>query len=360
METIILGILIVVFIVGWLVARCFKPHMPELYKLEIDEGAKELKLFGDMAQLAAYEQLGLLPKDIILIGKGMTNFQAENIFRTKLVENAYSLGVMDVVSKPVAAVVVERCVKTVVELFSARERLRETVKGQEIELSENAKVIDELHRGTLETLATAIEFRDMESGQHVSRIYGMTKYILLHTDFGKGLSEDTIESMARASIMHDVGKIAISDVILNKPGKLTKEEFEMMKQHTIKGADLMEKIAGIQSHDSYDYAVDIARHHHERWDGRGYPDGLKGDEISVAAQVASIVDVYDALVSPRVYKAPYSHDEAVNMIKNGECGAFSPKLLECFLEAEPVIRKWYLADGADEVFIDDKYKHRQA
>ncbi len=278
----------------------------------------------------------------------------------KLVENAYRSGVMDVVSKPVSAVVVERRVKTVIELFSARERLRETVKGQEIKLSENAKVIDELQRGTLETLAAAIEFRDVDSGQHVSRIYGMTKYILLNTVFGKGLTEDTIESMARASIMHDVGKIAISDVILNKPGKLTKEEFEMMKQHTIKGADLMEKIAGIQSHDSYDYAVDIARHHHERWDGRGYPDGLKGDEISVAAQVASIVDVYDALVSPRVYKAPYSHDEAVNMIKNGECGAFSPKLLECFLEAEPVIRKWYLADGADEVFIDDKYKHRQA
>ncbi len=267
----------------------------------------------------------------------------------ELVENAYRLGVMDVVSKPVGAVVVERRVKTVIELFSARERLRETVKGQEIKLSENAKVIDELHRGTLETLATAIEFRDMESGQHVSRIYGMTKYILMHTDFGKGLSEDVIESMARASIMHDVGKIAISDVILNKPGKLTKEEFEIMKQHTVRGAELMQQIAGIQSHDSYTFAVDVARHHHERWDGRGYPDGLKGDEISVAAQVVSIVDVYDALVSARVYKAPFSHDEAVNMIKNGECGVFNPKMVDCFLEAEPVIRKWYLADDTDEV-----------
>ncbi len=266
-----------------------------------------------------------------------------------LVENAYRLGVMDVVSKPVTAVVVERRVKTVIELFSARERLRETVKGQEIKLSKTEKVIDELHRSTLETLATAIEFRDMESGQHVSRIYGMTKYILLHTGFGKGLSEDVIESISRASIMHDVGKIAISDVILNKPGRLTKEEFEIMKQHTVKGAELMEQIAGIQTHESYTYAVDIARHHHERWDGRGYPDGLKGDEISVAAQVVSIVDVYDALVSARVYKAPYSHDEAVNMIKNGECGAFNPRLLEDFLKAEPVIRKWYLADGTDEV-----------
>ncbi len=267
----------------------------------------------------------------------------------KLVEMAYLFGVMDVVSKPVTAVVVERRVKTVIELFGARERLRESVKRQEIKLSENAKVIDELHRGTLEALATAIEFRDLESGQHVSRIYGMTKYILLHTDFGKGFSEDAIESIARASIMHDVGKIAISDVVLNKPGKLTKEEFEIMKQHTLRGAELMEQIAGIQSHDSYSYAADIARHHHERWDGRGYPDGLVGDEISIAAQVVSIVDVYDALVSVRVYKAPFSHDEAVDMIKNGECGVFNPKLVECFLEAEPVIRKWYIEDDNDEV-----------
>ncbi len=263
-----------------------------------------------------------------------------------LVEKAYSFGVMDVVSKPVTPVVIQRRVKTVIELFSARERLNETVKGQEIKIAESERAMDDLQRGTLEALATAIEFRDMESGNHVSRIYAMTKYILAYTSFGEGLSASDIENIARGSIMHDVGKIAISDLILNKPGRLTKEEFEVMKTHTVKGAQLLGEISEIQTQETYRYACDIARHHHERWDGRGYPDGLKGDEISVAAQVVSIVDVYDALVSERVYKKAFSPDEAVNMIKNGECGVFNPQLVECFLEAEPEIRKWY-TDGGD-------------
>ncbi len=266
----------------------------------------------------------------------------------KIVSEAYALGVVDVVSKPISAVVIQRRVKTVIELYSAREALGATVKGQKEKLEENAKEIDELHRGTIEALATAIEFRDIESGQHVSRIYGMTKYILAKTPFGEGLLDDEIESIARGAIMHDVGKIAISDIILNKPGKLTREEFEIMKQHTTKGAELLSEICQTQLHSSYRYAMDIARHHHERWDGRGYPDGLAGDEISVAAQVVSIVDVYDALVSVRVYKKAYEPERAVEMIKGGECGVFNPKLVECFLLAEPAIRKWYTGEEPDE------------
>ncbi len=266
-----------------------------------------------------------------------------------IVDTAYAYGVVDVVPKPVKPIVIQKRVKTVIELYSARETLSETVYDQKELLQENAKAIDELHRSTIETLATAIEFRDLESGQHVSRIYGMTKYILSRTAFGDGLSDDTIESIARGAIMHDVGKIAISDIILNKPGRLTAEEFEIMKQHTVKGAQLLAQISQTQLHESYIYAVDIARHHHERWDGRGYPDGLKGDGISIAAQVVSIVDVYDALVSVRVYKKAFTPDEAVNMIKNGECGVFNPKLIACFLEAEPVIRKWYTGEEPDEM-----------
>ncbi len=266
-----------------------------------------------------------------------------------LVHTAYSLGVMDVVSKPVVPIIIQKRIKTVIELFRARETLSSIVRGQQQKLSENARQIDELHMSTIEALATAIEFRDIESGQHVSRIYGMTKYILTSTAFGEGLSADTIESIARGSIMHDVGKIAISDVILNKPGRLTKEEFEIMKQHTVKGAELLEKLRQTQDHDSYRYAGEIARHHHERWDGRGYPDGLVGDEISIAAQVVSIVDVYDALVSVRVYKKEFSPDEAVRMICDGECGQFNPKLLSCFLEAEPKIRRWYTPEGTEQM-----------
>ncbi len=270
----------------------------------------------------------------------------------ELVTEAYTLGVVDVISKPVTPIVIQKRVKTVIELFSAREALSATVKGQEEKLFESARTIDEMNRSTIEALATAIEFRDIESGQHVNRIYSMTKYILSRTAFGEGLTDETIESMARGSIMHDVGKIAISDVILNKPGRLTKEEFDIMKLHTVKGEELLLQICQTQMHDSYRFAADIARHHHERWDGRGYPDGLKGEEISIAAQVVSIADVYDALVSVRVYKKAYTPDEAVAMIRNGECGVFNPKLVECFLAAEPQIRKWYINNEPDELLKD--------
>ncbi len=278
----------------------------------------------------------------------------------EVVMEAYTLGVVDVVPKPVIPIVIQKRVQTVIELFTAREALRAKVNHQEAKLTENAKVMDELHRSTIEALATAIEFRDIESGEHVNRIYGMTKYILKNTAFGAGLSADTIESIARGAIMHDVGKIAISDIILNKPGKLTKEEFEIMKQHTVKGAELLEQICRTQLHESYRYAADIARHHHERWDGKGYPDELRGDEISIASQVVSIADVYDALVSVRIYKKAFTPDEAVNMIRNGECGMFNPELVACFMEAEPEIRKWYTEELPKELFSEGSDEAKEA
>ena len=150
-----------------------------------------------------------------------------------------------------------------------------------------------------------------------------------------------MQDIALAAVMHDVGKIAIPDAILNKPGRLTAEEFEIMKTHTVQGAKLLENIPQMRDHSAYEYAIDIAMHHHERWDGRGYPHGLKGDEISVGAQIVSLADVYDALVSPRVYKAAFSHEKALEMILNGECGVFSPRLLECFRQMHPRIRALY-------------------
>ncbi len=141
--------------------------------------------------------------------------------------------------------------------------------------------------------------------------------------------------------MHDVGKISIPDAILNKPGKLTAEEFDIMKTHTIHGAELLGQIPQMRDLPFFKYAFDIARHHHERWDGRGYPDGLKGDDIPVWAQIVSIADVYDALVSKRVYKDAYSFDKASAMIRNGECGTFNPELLDCFYAIEEQIRTLY-------------------
>ncbi len=262
----------------------------------------------------------------------------------EIIREGYELGVMDVITKPATPFVILRRVQSIIELFRAREALSDTVQGQAETIKENVNTIDTIHRTTIEALASAIEFRDVESGEHTNRIYSVTKYILSQTEFGEGLTEAEIEDMAVASIMHDVGKIAISDVILNKPGKLSYDEFEVMKTHTTKGELLMEQISQIQNHASYQYACDIARHHHERWDGCGYPDGLKGDEISICAQVVSIADVYDALLSPRVYKKAYDPDRAVEMILNGECGVFNPKLIQSFLSVEADLRKWYVKD----------------
>ena len=254
---------------------------------------------------------------------------------------AYDMGVMDVISKPVVPYIVLKRVQSVIELFQARKRLRRTVASQQSKLLEQAEKIIRLNQGMIEALSTAIEFRSEESGDHVRRIHDITRELLASTELGDGLDGETIEQIALASIMHDVGKIAIPDAILNKPGKLTPEEFEVMKTHTTQGAKLLDQIPQFREDSLYPYARDIALHHHERWDGRGYPEGLAGDEISIWAQIVSLADVYDALSCKRVYKDAFSREKVLEMICSGQCGTFNPRLLECFLAEEPALARLY-------------------
>ena len=258
-----------------------------------------------------------------------------------VLKEAYGLGVMDVISKPVVPYVVRRRVESVIELFRARKRLSRTVENQQAKLLEQAQQIIQLNQGMVEALATAIEFRSEESGGHVRRIHDITKCLLSQTEFGRGLDSEEIEEIALASILHDVGKIAVPDAILNKPGRLTAEEFEIMKTHTVQGGALLDRIPQLRRHGAYRYATDIARHHHERWDGGGYPDGLKGDEISLWAQAVSLADVYDALSCKRVYKDAFPRERVLEMIRNGECGVFNPQLLECFFSIEEELAEMY-------------------
>lgn len=248
-----------------------------------------------------------------------------------MMKKGYDLGVVDIINKPINPYFIKRRINNIIELYNARERLMEVVKIQEEEIVSQSEEIVKLNYSIIETLSTAIEFRDRESGEHVQRIHDITSFILNKIN-GKiknvNFSNETIEEIATASIMHDVGKIAIPDAILNKPGKLTKEEYELMKQHTIKGCNILERIPQYKTHSLYMYAYDICRHHHERWDGKGYPDGLKGDEISIWAQVVSLADVYDALTADRVYKKAFEHEKAIDMIINGECGAFNPEIIK--------------------------------
>lgn len=181
-----------------------------------------------------------------------------------------------------------------------------------------------------------VECRNLESGEHVKRVKGFTRILAEQAmkDYPEyGLTPELIDMIFSASALHDVGKIAISDGILLKPGRLTKEEFDIMKTHTIKGCEVLEHIEDVWDETYGRISYEICRSHHERYDGRGYPDGLEGENIPVSAQLVSLADVYDALVSERVYKKAYSLEEAFRMIQAGECGVFSPKLLECFSRA---------------------------
>lgn len=258
-----------------------------------------------------------------------------------LVKEAYELGVMDVIRKPVVPYVVRRRVRSVIELFETRKQLSCVVESQHAELLDQAQRIIQLNQGMIEALATAIEFRNEESGGHVQRISQITKYMLEHTEFGEGLTAQEIDNIALAAIMHDVGKITIPDAVLTKPGKLTSEEYEVMKTHTVKGVAILESIPLLRDSGAYTYACDIARHHHERWDGRGYPDNLRGDDISPWAQVVSVADVYDALSCKRVYKASFSRNTVLEMIRTGQCGMFNPRLLDSFFSVEEDLSLMY-------------------
>lgn len=238
----------------------------------------------------------------------------------------YNLGAIDVIRKPFMPHFLKGRVDNVVELYTHRNELQDIVEKQ-------IEKLNQFNQSMVEILASVIEFRDCESGEHVKRIRGLTKIIMEEVSDTYPeyyLPKHEIEKIARASVLHDVGKISIPDSILNKPGKLTKEEFDIMKQHTLKGCEILQLIPELMDEAVYDYSYDICRHHHERWDGKGYPDGLSGNEITIWAQVVSVADVYDALTSDRVYKKAFTHDVAVEMIFNGECGAFNPKVLKAF------------------------------
>lgn len=256
--------------------------------------------------------------------------------------NGYNLGVSDVITKPFNPNIVRKRVQNTVELNSYKQELENKVKVQVEYIEKQARELERVNSFIIDTLSTIVEFRDLESGEHVKRIRGITKILLYgvareHKEYG--LTEEIINTISSASAMHDIGKIAIPDNILLKPGKLTAEEFEIMKTHTTKGCDLLNSLNYIKTSNYFKYSYEICRYHHERWDGKGYPDHLKGDEIPIWAQVVALADVYDALTNERVYKPAYSHGQAVKMILNGECGQFNPMLMGIFEQIQDVVRE---------------------
>ena len=252
-------------------------------------------------------------------------------------DQAYSYGVADVMHKPFYPHIVKRRGKNIIELYQNKHNMEVRLKEQEIAILAQEKKIRENNEFMIDALSTVVEFRNLETGEHIRRIKYFTRIMLkyLMKYFPKyGLTQEQVDEIARAAAVHDIGKIGIPDAILLKPGKLTPEEFEIMKTHTTIGCDVLEKFKENQDEEFYQYCYDICRYHHERWDGNGYPDHLVGDEIPISAQIVAIADVYDALVSTRVYKSAYANNIAYDMIMNGECGQFSPDVLECFALAK--------------------------
>ncbi|MCI8365032.1 MAG: response regulator, partial [Eubacterium sp.] len=248
-------------------------------------------------------------------------------------DRAYAYGIADVIHKPFYPDIVKRRAQNIIDLYQHQANMERKLREQEEAILAKEKKIQENNEFLISALSSVVEFRSSETGEHIRRIKYFTRILLkyLAKYFPKyGITETQISEIARASALHDIGKIGIPDSILLKPGKLTEEEFETMKTHTTIGCDMLKKFKKEEDNEFYRYCYDICRYHHERWDGNGYPDHLAGDEIPIWAQVVSIVDVYDALISERVYKAAFPHTVAYEMIQNGECGQFSPDILECF------------------------------
>lgn len=250
------------------------------------------------------------------------------------IRRAYEMGVSDYISRPFDAKIVYQRVLNMIKLYAKQRRLIRLVTRQIYEKERNNRML-------IGILSQIVEFRNGESGLHVIHINLITQLLLeqLVKKTGKyQLSWEDRLLIATASALHDIGKIGIDEKILNKPGKLTKEEFEIMKTHTLIGAQMLDNLDMYRNEKLLKLAYEICHWHHERYDGKGYPDGLVGEEIPISAQVVSLADVYDALVSERVYKKAFSHEKALEMIQNGECGTFNPLLLQCMTEAQDKLK----------------------
>ena len=266
---------------------------------------------------------------------------------SQFIQKAYEYGASDYIARPFDARVVYQRVFNTIKLYAKQRRLLNLVTAQVYEKERSNRIM-------LAILSQIVEFRNGESGLHVIHINIVTELLLEHLMSRSDryyMSWAEQQLVVTASALHDIGKIGIDEKILNKPGSLTKEEFEIMKTHTLIGASMLERMKVYQDEAMVQIAHDICRWHHERYDGKGYPDGLRGDEIPISAQVVALADVYDALTSERVYKKAYTHEEAIQMILNGECGAFNPVLLQCLEEVQDRIKREIEA-GSEEDFME--------
>lgn len=294
--------------------------------------------FGVLEELNRRKLVQKIP---VLVISGESNTPNE--------QKCFDLKIADFIGKPFNATLVKKRVHNAAEHYAYRNELEKKVNEQTVvlrraykTLQKQAEQLKHRNQDIIEILGTVVEYRNLESGEHVRRVGEYTR-ILAETfmaDYPEyGLTQEKINIIVSASALHDIGKITIPDSILLKPGRLTKDEFEYMKSHTLRGCELLESMKNVLDPQYEEFSYEICRHHHERFDGKGYPDGLVGDAIPLSAQLVSVADVYDALVNERCYKDAFPLEEAFHMIVNGECGVFSPRLMEVFRKVRSEFEK---------------------
>ena len=326
--------------------------------LEAENGNQAIQRIGEnigidlmlldinMPQMNGFEVLKIMKRSQCIAETPVIMISSEDAVDT--MRKAYELGITDYITRPFDSVIVKKRVQNTLGLYMNQKHLINVVYDQVYEKEENNNIM-------IQIMSNILGSRNSESREHILHIKTATEMMLRQlvkvTD-AYPLTEADIALITTASSLHDIGKIRIPEEILNKPGRLTDEEFKIMKKHSELGAAIIKDMDFPQDHPLVHTAWQICRWHHERWDGNGYPDGLKGEEIPIAAQVVSIVDVYDALTSERCYKKAFDHDTAIKMILDGQCGQFNPILLKCFKELGPSFSK-LISKEKD----DNKYYH---
>ena len=321
--------------------------------LEAENGNQAIQMIGEnigidlmlldinMPQMNGFEVLKIMKRSQCIDETPVIMISSEE--SVDAMRKAYEMGITDYITRPFDSVIVKKRVQNTLELYANQKRLINVVVDQVYEKEENNDIM-------LRILSNVLGSCNSESSEHILHIRTATEMMLrqlLKTTDAYHLTETDIAIITTASSLHDIGKIRIPEEILNKPGRLTDEEFKIMKTHSEIGASMIWDMHFLQDHPLVHTAWEICRWHHERWDGKGYPDGLKGEEIPISAQVVSIVDVYDALTSERCYKKAFEHDTAIKMILDGQCGQFNPVLLKCLKELSLQFSKMYTNETND-------------
>ena len=326
--------------------------------LEAENGNQAIQMIGDnleidlmlldinMPQMNGFEVLAIMKRSRCLEETPVIMISSEESVDT--MRKAYELGITDYITRPFDSVIVKKRVQNTLGLYANQKHLINVVYDQVYEKEENNNIM-------IQIMSNILGSRNSESREHILHIKTATEMMLRQlvkiTD-AYPMTEADISLITTASSLHDIGKIRIPEEILNKPGRLTDEEFRIMKTHSELGADMIQDMHFPKDNSLVCASWEICRWHHERWDGKGYPDGLKGEEIPISAQVVSIVDVYDALTSERCYKKAFDHDTAIQMILDGQCGQFNPILLKCLKELS-----FQFSNMFDKEMDENSYHH---